>query len=105
MQKKYKSHFLSKIEQVRLKKLNIIFNKLQCGKTVQNRQLATWLTEEEYESFEKGWESQKLIREELEDKPEELERYEDKLKQAIFSYNRAEAYSTKRKSNTARKVL
>jgi hypothetical protein len=62
---------------------------------VQNRQLQTWLTEEEYERFEAEWNEQLALREELKDKPEELERYEDKLKQAIFSYNRAEVYSSK----------
>lgn len=63
---------------------------------MQNRQLQTWLTEDEYESFKGEWNSQKLIREELKDKPEEINLYENKLKQAIFNYSRAESYSTKR---------
>ena len=29
------------------------------GKNVQNRRLATWLTEAEYEGFEGDWESQR----------------------------------------------
>ena len=53
---------LSKTEQNRLAKLNLMLGELRRGKTVQNRRLATWLTEEEYESFESDWESQKQIR-------------------------------------------
>jgi hypothetical protein len=54
---------LSKIEQNRLAKLNAMLGELRPGKNVQKRQLATWLTEEEYESFESDWESQRQIRE------------------------------------------
>ena len=43
---------LSKAEQNRLAKLNLMLGELRRGKNVQNRRLATWLTEEEYESFE-----------------------------------------------------
>ena len=58
---------------------------LRREKNVPNRQLATWLTEEEYECFESDWESQQQIREELKDKPDELRRYENKLHQATFN--------------------
>ena len=75
---------LSKTVQNRLAKLNLMLDELIRGKNVQNRRLATWLTEEEYESFESDWESQQQIREELQDKPSELQRYEDKLKEAIM---------------------
>ena len=60
---------LSKTEQNRLAKLNAMLETLRRGKNVQNRQLATWLTEEEYESFESDWESQQQIREELKEIP------------------------------------
>ena len=69
---------------------------------MQNRRLATWLTEVEYESFESDWESQLQIREEFNDKPDELKRYEDKLSKAIFNFSRAEGYSTKGKHSTAK---
>ena len=49
---------LCKTEQNRLAKLNAMRDELRRKKNVQNRQLATWLTEEEYESFESDWESQ-----------------------------------------------
>ena len=48
-------------------------------------------------------ESQQQIRKELNDKPDELKRYEDKLTKAIFTYSRAEGYSTKGKNSTAKK--
>ena len=62
---------------------------------MQNRQLATWLTEVEYESNESDWESQQQIREELKDKPDELKRYEDKLGKATFNNNKASAFERK----------
>ena len=40
---------LSKIEQNSLAKLNAMLNELRRGVNVQNRRLATWLTEAEYE--------------------------------------------------------
>ena len=80
-----------------------MLDELRRGENVQNRRLATWLTEVEYEGFESDWESQLQIREELNDKPDELKRYEEKLTKAIFNYSRAEGYSTKGKHSTAKK--
>ena len=90
-------------EDKRRTKLQMIADKYRRRDNVQNRRLATWLTEAEYEGFESDWESQQQIREELNDKPDELKRYEDKLKKAIFNYSRAEGYSTKGKHSTAKK--
>ena len=104
--KKAKTHNLSELsknEQNRLAKLNLMLDELKRGENVQNRRLATWLTEVEYEGFESDWESQLQVREELNDKPDELKRYEDKLRKAIFNYSRAEGYSTKGKHSTAKK--
>ena len=56
---------------------------------MQNRLLATWLTEGEYENFVSDWKSQQQIREELRDKPDEVKRYENKLHQATFNDNKA----------------
>jgi len=42
---------LSKTEQNRLAKLNTMLDELRREKNVQNRQLSTWLTDEEYENF------------------------------------------------------
>ena len=63
---------------------------------MQNRQLQTWLSEEEYEHLEYEWQEQLELRSELKDKPSDLKRYEEKLKQATFNYNRAEGYSSNR---------
>ena len=89
-------------EAKRLTKLEAIANKLQCGENVQNRKLQSWLNEEEYEQLEYEWQEQLELRSELKDKPSELKRYEEKLKQATFNYNRAEGYSKKGKHTTAK---
>ena len=53
---------LSKTEQNRLAKLNLVLDELRRGENVQNW-LATWLTKAEYEGFLSDWESQQQIRE------------------------------------------
>ena len=89
---------LAKDETTKLAKLEGIAEKLKRGENVQNRQLQTWLSEDEYAQVDIEWQEQLEIREELKDKPDELERYEEKLKQATFYYNRAEGYSSKGKN-------
>jgi len=71
---------------------------------VQNRQLQTWLNTDEYEQIAAEWDTQKLFREELKDKPSELKRYEDKLKEAIMMRNRSNAYHRKGKKSAAYKL-
>ena len=93
---------LAKDETTKLAKLEGIAEKLKRGENVQNRQLQTWLSEDEYAQVDIEWQEQLEIREELKDKPDELERYEEKLKQATFYYNRAEGYSSKGKNSTAK---
>jgi hypothetical protein len=93
---------LAKDETTKLAKLEGIAEKLTRGENVQNRQLQTWLSEDEYAQVDIEWQEQLEIREELKDKPDELERYEEKLKQATFYYNRAEGYSSKGKNSTAK---
>ena len=90
-------------ETKRLAKLEAIADKLRRGENVQNRQLQTWLSEDEYEQLEYEWQEQLELRNELKDKPSDLKRYEEKLKQATFNYNRAEGYSSKGKHSTAKK--
>ena len=90
-------------EAKRLSKLEAIAEKLRRGENVQNRQLQTWLSKDEYEQFEYEWQEQLELREELKDKPSDLKRYEEKLKQATFNYNRAEGYSSKGRHSTAKK--
>jgi hypothetical protein len=87
----------------RLAKLEGIANKLKRGENVQNRQLQTWLSDDEYAHIEAEWQEQIELREELKDKPSDLKRYEEKLRESTFNYNRAEGYSSKGKHNTAKK--
>ena len=89
-------------EAKRINKLEGIADKLKRGENVQNRQLQTWLSEDEYAQLELEWKEQLELRSELKDKPSDLKRYEEKLKQATFNYNRAEGYGTKGKHNTAK---
>ena len=94
---------LSSEEDKRLNKLEAIADKLKRGENVQNRQLQTWLNEEEYQQLEYEWQEQLELRSELKDKPSDLKRYEEKLKQATFNYNRAEGYRSKGKHSTSKK--
>ena len=93
---------LTAVEARRLAKLKVIAEKLKRGENVQNRQLQTWLSEEEYEQLGYEWQEQLELRRELKDKPSDLKRYEEKLREATFNYNRAEGYSSKGKHNTAK---
>ena len=54
-------------------------------------------------SLKHEWQEQLELRDELKDKPSDLKRYEEKLREATFNYNRAEGYSSKGKHNTAKK--
>ena len=94
---------LSIEEAKRLAKLEAIADKLKRGENVQNRQLQKWLSEEEYEQFEYEWQEQLELRSELKDKPSDLKRYQEKIREATFNYNRAEGYSSKGKRSTAKK--
>ena len=91
-------------EAKRLNKLEAIANKLKRGENVQNRQLQTWLSEDEYAQVDIEWQEQLELREELKNKPDELKRYEDKLKEAIMMRNRSDAYHRKGKKSAAYKL-
>ena len=93
---------LTSEETKRLAKLEGIADKLKRGENVQNRQLQTWLSEDEYAQMEAEWQEQLELRNDLKDKPSDLNRYEEKLKQATFNYNRAEGYSSKGNHSTAK---
>ena len=82
-------------EAKRLATLEGITDKLKRGENVQNRQLKTWLSEEEYEQLDYEWKEQLELRNELKDKPSDLKRYEEKLKQATFHANKAEGFRNK----------
>jgi len=77
---------------------------LKRGENVQNRQLQTWLSADEYEKIAAEWDTQKHFREELQDKLSELKRYEDKLKAVIIVRNRFDAHHKKGKKSAAYKL-
>ncbi|MDB0015651.1 hypothetical protein N9E40_05075 [Amylibacter sp.] len=91
-------------EAKRLAKLKAVADKLKRGEHVQNRQLQTWLSQDEYEQVDIEWQEQLELREELKDKPSDLKRYEDKLKEAIMMRNRSDAYHRKGKKSAAYKL-
>ena len=71
---------------------------------MQNRQLKTWLSEDEYPQIEAEWQEQLALRETLKDKPSDLKRYEEKLKEAIMMRNRSDAYHRKGNKASAYKL-
>ena len=89
-------------ETKRIAKLESIAERLRRGENVQNRQLQTWLSDDEYAQIEAEWQEQLELRRELKDKPSDLIRYEEKLREATFNYNRAEGYSSKGRHNIAK---
>ena len=56
----------------RLTKLESIAAKLKRGENAQNRQLQTWLSEDEYAQVDIEWQEHLELREELKDNPDEL---------------------------------
>lgn len=76
---------LSAEETDRITKLEAIADKLKRGENVQNRQLQTWLNEEEYEQIKYDLKDRLELRSDLKDKPCDLKRFEEKLKQATFN--------------------
>ncbi|WP_349370501.1 hypothetical protein [Salinarimonas sp.] len=94
---------LTGAEVKRLTRLEGLLDVLKRGKSVQNRSLATWLTEAEYAEYIADLEHQRELRKEFEQKPEDLIRYESLLKDAMFAHNRADGYAAKGKAETARK--
>ena len=95
---------LNSEEAKRLTKLEAIADKLKRGENVQNRQLQTWLSEDEYAQLETEWQEQLALRETLKDKPSDLKRYEEKLKEAIMMRNRSDAYHRKGNKGSAYKL-
>ena len=82
----------------RLAKLRTVLEKLCSGKTVQNRQLQTLLSEESYARYLDDYTSQSDMRNWLKEKPSVIIEYEKRLKAATFAYSKADAMSARRKS-------
>ena len=104
MEKSNPRRTLTAEEQKRLSKLEGIVDTLRRDENVQNRHLQSWLSEDEYTQIEAEWKTQKNFREELKNKPSELKRYEEKLKEAIMMRNRSDSYHRKGKKSAAFKL-
>lgn len=74
-------------------KLQSFIDKLKAGKTVQNRDLATWLGAEWVAGLEQAWTEQMERRQEVAEKPDVLLEYEALFKKARFLENKADGYS------------
>jgi hypothetical protein len=72
--------------------LRAILRKLKQGDHVQNRQLQTWLTEEEFAEFESLWAEQRELRAELKRKPSSIVEYEVLLKRGLLAEAKADGY-------------
>jgi hypothetical protein len=89
----------------RLAKLRTVLEKLCSGKTVQNRQLKTLLSEESYPRYLDDYTSQANMRQWLKDKPDIIIEYEKRLKAATFAYSKADAMSAKGKSKRIKEMF
>jgi len=69
IEKKNPRRELTAEESKRLAKLEAIADKLKRGENVQNRQLQTWLSVDEYAQLEAVWQEQLELRSHLKDKP------------------------------------
>ena len=96
---------LESYENERADKLRELIAKLKRGEHVQNRTLQTWLWASEYLTLESSWNEQKNIRSELTDKPIEVKEYEERLKKALFTYNKGEGLSIRKKNAAAKKLF
>lgn len=76
-------------------KLNGALTKLRGGKIVQNRRLNTLLGDEDYARFLDEWREQLKLRATFKNKPAVIVEYEQRLKDAVFAYEKADAASRK----------
>ncbi len=84
--------------------LRAILRKLKQGDHVQNRQLQTWLTEEEFAEFESLWAEQRELRAELKRKPPSIVEYEVLLKRGLFAEAKADGYKRANRKAKAKAI-
>ena len=86
-------------------KLTELKRKLSEGLHVQNHQLKTWLSDDEFKEMEDDWKSQQSIRDDLSSPPAEIIEYKKRLQKVTLTYSRAESYSHRKRSTTATKMF
>lgn len=96
---------LSAAESKTAEKLKTMIASLKTGKNVQNRQLKTWLTASQYQDLIDNWEAEKALRLDSKQKPEPIKKYQDLLRVATFTYNKADSFSNRGKHDTASKLF
>ncbi|SEN97544.1 hypothetical protein SAMN05216227_103617 [Pseudorhodobacter antarcticus] len=89
----------------RVEKLTVVLKRLRDGENVQNRQLRTLLGVDGYARFVDDWRVQQEIRKDLKNKPDIIVEYEKHLKQAVFTYSKAESASRRGRKVTAKKLF
>lgn len=89
--------------QARKLKLQQLLQRLRADTHVQNRDLKTWLTADEYAAYMHDVEEQRKLRSDTDAKPDAIVRYEEIFRAARLCENRAEGYSNKGKFEQARK--
>lgn len=102
--KKARLRHLDQAQRKRLVKLQILRLKLLAGETVQNRDLETWLSADEFEAMQRNWHQVQQHHDLKLDKPDEIHAYEEMLKRADFFSNRADGYSAKGRKETAARM-
>lgn len=84
-------------------KLEALLAKLNAGSDVQNRDLRTWLGEAGFAAYEAAWREQLDLRAELATKPDAVQEYERRFRDARLLENRAEGYAARGNSEQARR--
>lgn len=84
----------------REERLKVLLARMQAGEDIAARDFAGALTNDELTHWKNKWQEQLDIRAEMKNKPAVVVEYEQRLKEAMFSYNKAEGYngSTKKKA-------
>ena len=93
-----------KSKEKRIDKLREVLERLSRPNIVQNRQLKTVLGAEGYARYLDDCEYQKHLRVMRKDKPDEIIEYEQRLKAATFSYNKAD-YKSQKGHRSAKKMF
>jgi hypothetical protein len=86
-------------------RLKALVKAAKAGEFIANKTLERWLSKEQFDSIAERWENEKQQREQWTDKPDEIKEYEERLRVALLTYNRADAYSRQRKHKTAGKLM
>lgn len=96
---------LDEDEKARAARLKELINGAKAGEFIANKTLKRWLSKQQFNSIAELWDDEQRQREQWKEKPDEIKEYEERLKQALFVYNRADVYSQTGKHKTASKLM